>query len=98
VPASEKRRLEWAKAARAAFEATLARIAEEDAFTADKFEARVDKSITLIQANPAIGTPSSFTNRRVYAVPGTGHSFNYRVKPDLIQILRWYRQRQNVPR
>jgi plasmid stabilization system protein ParE len=98
VPASEKLQLEWAKAALAAYDATLARIAEEDSFTAEKFEARVDRSIALILANPSIGTPGSFAGRRIYAVPGTGHSFIYRVTPNLVQIVRWYRQRQNVRR
>lgn len=96
MPASEKRRLEWSKAALAAYEATLSKIQEEDPFTASRFEARVNKSIALILENPALGTPGKLTGRRVYAVPGTGHSFNYRVKPDLVQVMRWYRQTQNI--
>jgi plasmid stabilization system protein ParE len=71
---------------------------DEDVFTAEKFEGRVNKSIALILANPLIGTPSSLSGQRIYAVPGTGHSINYRVKHGLVQIARWYRQRQNVQR
>lgn len=98
MPGSEKRLLEWSEVALAAYEATLAKILEEDPFTAARFEARVNKSIALILENPALGTPSKFNGRRVYAVPGTGHSFNYRIKPGVVQIARWYRQQQNIPR
>ena len=37
---STKKRLEWARTARVAYEATLARIGEEDAYTAALVEAR----------------------------------------------------------
>jgi plasmid stabilization system protein ParE len=84
--------------ARAAFRATIEHIAEEDPFAATQFQARVAKSLELVQANPALGTPGNIRNRRVYAVPGTGHSFNYRVTADAVVIVRWYRQRENVPR
>jgi plasmid stabilization system protein ParE len=96
MPASGKRRLEWSRAALAAYEATLERIAGEDPFTAERFQVRVAKSLVLIQSNPELGTPSSHAGRRVHAVPGIGHSLSYRVKADAIFILRWYRQRRNI--
>lgn len=92
------RRLEWARPARAAYEATIDRITGEDPVTAGLVEARVARSLALLMMRPGLGTPSVITGRRVYAVPRTGHTFNYRVTDDVIYILRWYRQRQNVPR
>ena len=44
---STKKRLEWARSAQAAYEATLARIGEEDAHTAALVEARVARVLAL---------------------------------------------------
>ena len=93
-----RKRLEWARPARAAYEATIARIAGEDIHTASLVEGRVARSLALLQVHPLLGTPSVLVGRRTYAIPNTGHSLTYRVTRDAILILRWYRQRQNVPR
>jgi plasmid stabilization system protein ParE len=96
--ATEVKRLEWAHPARAAYEGTIARIAIDDVHTASLVEERVARSLALLQANPQLGTPSALVGRRTYAIPNTGHSLTYRVAREKILILRWYRQRQNVPR
>ncbi len=98
MPENKNRRLEWARPARAAYEATINRITDEDPVTAGLVEARVARSLALLVMQPGMGTPSVFTGRRVYAVPRTGHNFEYRFTDNAITILRWYRQRQNVPR
>lgn len=95
---SSKKPLEWARPARAAYEATIARISIEDVRAASLVEMRVARSLALLQSQPGIGTPSVLVGRRVYPIPNTGHSVNYRVTGDAILILRWYRQRQNLPR
>jgi plasmid stabilization system protein ParE len=93
-----KRRLEWARPARAAYEGTIARIAIDDIHTASLVEGRVARSLAQLQVHPQLGTPSALIGRRSYAIPNTGHSLTYRVTREAILILRWYRQRQNVPR
>jgi len=98
VAEGSARLLEWARPARAAYEASLMRIAEEDVEAAALVEKRVARSLGLLVLQPAMGTPSVVAGRRVYPIPNTGHSVNYRVTKDKILILRWYRQRQNVPR
>lgn len=95
---AEKKRLEWARAARAAFEGTIARIAIDDAHTASLVEGRVARSLALLQAHPQLGTPIALIGRGSYAIPNTGHNLTYRVTREAILILRWYRQRQNIPR
>ena len=95
---STKKRLEWARTARVAYEATLARIGEEDAYTAALVEARVARVLALLQSHPDLGTPSALHGQRVYAIANTGHNLNYRVIRDAIVVVRWYRQRQNVRR
>jgi plasmid stabilization system protein ParE len=95
---TSKKRLEWARPARAAYEATIARIAMDDVHAARVVEGRVVRSIALLQTHPELGAPSVLVGRRSYPVPNTGHSVTYRVTRDAIQILRWYRQRQNAPR
>jgi plasmid stabilization system protein ParE len=98
VPESSPRRLEWARPAREAFEATLTRIADEDPAAAALVVSRVARSLALIQAHPGLGSPSALAGRRVYPIPNTGHSLNYRVTHTAIVVVRWYRQRQNVGR
>ena len=95
---STKKRLEWARSARAAYEATLARIGEEDAHTAALVEARVARVLVLLQSHPDLGTPSALNGQRFYAIANTGHNLNYRVIRDAVVVVRWYRQRQNVRR
>lgn len=98
MPESTKKRLEWARPARAAYEATLARIAEEDIRTASLVEARVARTLALLQTHPELGTPSALTGQRSYCIANTGHNLNYRVTRNAIVVVRWYRQRQNLPR
>lgn len=98
MPENKSRRLDWARPARAAYEATMERIASEDPVTAGLVEARVARSLGLLAAQPGMGTPGTFSGRRIYAVPRTGHNFEYRFTGEALYILRWYRQRQNVAR
>ena len=95
---TEKKRLEWARPARTAYEGTIARIAVDDIHTASLVERRVARSLVLLQVHPLLGTPSALVGRRTYAIPNTGHSLTYRVTGGSILILRWYRQRQNAAR
>ena len=95
---SIKKRLEWARPARAAYEATLAHIAEEDAHTAGLVQARVARILALLQSHPGLGSPGALTGQRVCPIANTGHNLNYRVVRDTIVVVRWYRQRLNVRR
>ena len=71
---TEKKRLEWARLARAAYEGTITRIASDDIHTASLVEGRVARSLALLQVHPQLGTPSALVGRRSYAIPNTGHS------------------------
>ena len=93
-----KRRLEWTPFARAAYEASIAYIAEDDPITAQSVQTRAAKSLELLATQPGMGTPGKLAGRRVYPIPRIGYSINYRVTADAIIIDRWYRQRQNVAR
>ena len=88
--------LEWARAARDAFDASINFIADEDPHTARLIVERVDNALQQIQAYPRIGRPSGALGRRAFPIPGTGHIVNYRVTRGAIRILRWYRGKQNV--
>jgi len=98
VPESTKKRFKWARPARAAYEATLARIAAEDIRTASLVDARVARTLALLQTHPELSTPSALTGQRSYCVANTRNNLNYHVTRDAIVVVRWYRQRQNLPR
>ncbi|OGA05909.1 MAG: hypothetical protein A3I00_07035 [Betaproteobacteria bacterium RIFCSPLOWO2_02_FULL_64_12] len=55
--AGPAKRLEWAPRAIEAYLATLARIADDDPFTARQFVERVERSLAVILSQPAIGAP-----------------------------------------
>lgn len=84
----------WSAQARNQFVATLTYIAKEDPLTAELVHKRVDKSLKLLCDSPEMGVPAPTAGVRTYAVPKTGHSFDYRLVRDQIRVQRWYRQRQ----
>jgi plasmid stabilization system protein ParE len=84
----------WSTQARDQLVATLRHIADTDPMVAEKVHQRVQKAITLLCASPTMGVPAPTAGVRTYAVPNTGHSFDYRLVHDQIRIQRWYRQRQ----
>ncbi|MSQ73055.1 MAG: type II toxin-antitoxin system RelE/ParE family toxin [Betaproteobacteria bacterium] len=85
----------WSALALAALESTLTHISADDPFTAEAVLARVDRSVTLIQSQPRIGTPTETPGVRRYPVPNTGHVITYRFVNREMRILRWFRARQN---
>jgi plasmid stabilization system protein ParE len=86
----------WSASAQKAFFTSLEKIENEDTGTARMIIQRVDKSLTLIAAQPNLGTFTAMTGVRRYAIPNTGHTINYRVAHGELRISRWYRQRQHV--
>lgn len=86
----------WSTQARDQFVATLRHIAEENPLVAEKVRQRVQKSIGLLCGSPDMGVPAPKAGVRTYAVPNTGHSFDYRLVRDQLRIQRWYRQRQKT--
>jgi plasmid stabilization system protein ParE len=84
----------WSVQARNQYVATLTYIAKEDALSADMVRQRVEKLLKLLYNSPAMGVSAPTAGVRTYAVPKTGHSFDYRLVRDEIRIQRWYRQRQ----
>ena len=84
----------WSVQARNQFAATLTYIAKEDPLTAERVHERVDKSLKLLCGSPDMGVQAPTAGVRTYAVPKTGHCFDYRLVRDQIRVQRWYRQRQ----
>jgi plasmid stabilization system protein ParE len=93
---SANKPLEWTRRASEAYQATLARIAQEDPATAELVSERVERALALIQSQPGIGTPAVRRSERRFAVPNTGHVINYRVLRDAIRVVLWYRARQHM--
>lgn len=84
----------WSVQARNQFVATLTYIAKEDPLSAELVHKRMEKSLKLLCDSPEMGVPAPIAGVRSYAVPKTGHSFDYRLVHDQIRVQRWYRQRQ----
>lgn len=88
--------LEWTRRAAQAYFATLARVAEDDPVSARLIRERVERALSLIQLQPAIGTPALRRGERRFPIPNTGHVINYRVLRHAIRIVLWYRARQHM--
>ena len=86
--------LEWSSRARDAYAATLARIAEEDPFTAQQIKERVERALQQISEFPSLGTPATPRGFRRFAIPNTGHLVTYRITRSAVRIHAWYRARQ----
>ena len=84
----------WSVQARNQFVATLTYIAKEDPLAAELVHERVEKSLKLLCDSPDMGVQAPTAGVRTYAIPKTGHSFDYRLVRDQIRVQRWYRQRQ----
>lgn len=95
---SRAKPLEWSPRAWNAYAATLAFIAEDDPFAAQKVKDRVEKALAHIATYPGIGTPGVPSGVRRFPIPNTGHVINYRVTRRSIRIHAWYRARQRTPR
>ena len=85
----EKKLVEWAASARAALVATMDKMHREDTHAAQLVAQRLEKSLAALQSFPKLGSPINGTRSCSYPVPHTGHSFNYRVTGNAIQITRW---------
>jgi plasmid stabilization system protein ParE len=88
--------LEWTRRAAQAYQATLARIADDDPLTARLMHERVGRALSLIQVQPGLGTPALRRGERRFSIPNTGHVINYRVLRHAIRIVLWYRARQHI--
>ena len=69
----------WSVQARNQFVAMLTCIAKEDPLTAELVHERVHKSPKLLCDSPDMGVQAPTAGVRTYAVPKTGHSFDYRL-------------------
>jgi plasmid stabilization system protein ParE len=95
---SRAKPLEWSPRAWNAYCATLAFIAEDDPFAAQKVKERVERALEQLAAFPGIGTPALPRGVRRFAIPRTGHVINYRMTRRAVRIHAWYRARQKTPR
>ena len=64
----------------------MEKIHHEDTHAAQLVARRLEKSLSTLQSFPKLGTPINGTRSRSYPVPHTGHSLNYRVTGNVIQI------------
>jgi plasmid stabilization system protein ParE len=90
-------RIEWTVRALLSYHGTLHHIAEQDESTLALFEQRVMRALSLLASQPGIGTPGTRQGIRMFAMPKTGHTVEYRAQDGILLILRWYRQRRKRP-
>ncbi len=89
--------LELSPRAAREYHAELEYIAADDPQAAGLVFSRVERTLDLIERNPAMGTPGRLPGTREWAVARTSPTVTYCPRPTKIQIARMLHQRRKFP-
>lgn len=90
-------RIQWLEDAVYDLQAARDFIAKENPFAAGKIAARILKSIELLVEHPGMGRQGRVLNTRELVIIGTPYMIPYRVKNDVIEILRVFHSSMQWP-
>jgi plasmid stabilization system protein ParE len=90
-------RVKWLKAALLDLDAAEAYIAQDDPAIAAEVVLRIVKAVSLLKEQPGIGRAGRLPSTKELVVPQTPDIVPYRVKDDVVQILRVYHSSRKWP-
>ena len=82
----------WLPSALRSYFQTIARVRDQDVFTASMMAQRVERASAVLLLQPEIGTLTPRAGTRRFAIPRTGHTIEYRVVGNELRITSWARQ------
>lgn len=85
---SGARRVKWTRTALRNLELELAYVAQDRPEAALKLVQRVEEAVTKLSEQPSIGRPGRVTGTRELVVTGTSYIIPYRVRENIVEILR----------
>jgi toxin ParE1/3/4 len=90
-------RVRWLRAALASLDAEAAYIAEDDPAAAGRVVLRIFRAAELLKKNPAMGRAGRVTGTRELVVAETPYIVPYRVRGDVVEILRVFHAARKWP-
>jgi toxin ParE1/3/4 len=90
-------RVRWLRQALANLDAEAEYIAKDDAAAAGRWALRILDAVELLKENPAVGRPGRVPLTRELVVPGTPYIVPYRVKGNVVEILRVFHGARKWP-
>ncbi len=90
-------RVRWLKRALLDLEATEVYIAQDDPHAAATVILRIIQAVSLLQEQPGLGRAGRVPGTKELLVPNTPYILPYRVKDEVVQILRVYHSARKWP-
>jgi len=90
-------RVEWLRKALRNLDEEAAYIADDDASAARRVVERVLDAVSQLVEQPGLGRPGRVPGTRELIVPGTRYVVPYRVRGDVVQILRVFHTSRRPP-
>ena len=90
--------LRWLRQALANLDEEAAHIAQDDPAAARLVVGRVLAAVALLQAQPGLGRPGRVPGTRELLVPRTRYMVPYRVRGEVVEVLRVFHNSRRPPR
>jgi len=90
-------RVKWLRAARANLIAVSEHIAQDNPDAAARTVAAIVKAVETLERFPALGRPGRISGTRELVVPGTPYIVPYRVRGDVVQLIRVFHAARKWP-
>ena len=90
-------RVRWLRVALANLEAEADYIAEDNRAAAGRVVQKMFRAANLLKKNPAIGRPGRVAGTRELVVAGTPYILPYRVRGEVVEILRVFHAARRWP-
>lgn len=90
-------RVRWLRQALANLDAEASYIAQDDPVAARLVVKRVRDAVALLQEQPGLGRPGRVLGTRELLVPRTRYLVPYRVRGDVVEVLRVFHTSRRLP-
>jgi len=90
-------RVKWLRAARANLIAVSKYIGQDNPDAAASTVAAIVKAVETLERFPALGRPGRISGTRELVVPGTPYIVPYRVRGDVVQLIRVFHAARKWP-
>lgn len=90
-------RVRWLRAALKNLDDEAGFIATDDPQAAREVVARITQAVALLGGQPALGRPGRVPGTRELVIPGTHYLVPYRVRQDMVEVLRLFHTARRPP-
>jgi toxin ParE1/3/4 len=91
-------RVRWLHVALSNLDAQAEYIAQDNPAAAARLVAKIFRAVDLLARNPAVGRPGRVPGTRELVIPDTPYIIPYRVRENVVEILRVFHAARKWPR